>query len=304
MIQQFGISNPSPRYIEAVARAFRSGSYYSSDISYGKGQWGDLAATAAAILLDREATTAVLDADPLHGSLKAPFNKVIGLMRSMEYRRANYSRLRYPFFDFGTRRKIGQMPYEAPNVFSFFSPLYQPSGSFTEAGLLAPESQVLSMVTILGLMNGLTVLVKDGMIPCHGGFGSASLSQRCNYPMGTLSFKPSSNVASKVIDELDLLLTSGRLSGENKRLILQRYTETLASDPQNALKIAQQLVIATPEFHSTNNIRKRGGFRRVSVASGSNTKPYKAVVTLFLAGGMDSFYMLAPFKLCTIYEGM
>lgn len=299
LIKHFDISNPSPRYVEAVATAFQTGSYSISGLTYGEGRWGDLAATAAAILLDREATTAVLDADPFHGSLKAPFDKVIGLIRSMEHKRADYSKNGTPLLKPGLLSQIGQVPYEAPTVFSFFSPFYQPPGNFAKADLVAPESELLYMGTILGIMNGLNVLVKDGLVPCNGGLG---YNYPCSVPMGYLDYKPSSDSATLVIDELDLLLTHGRLSERNKDLILRRYQETLATDPQNAVKIAQQLMLATPEFHSTNKVRLTGAAREGSDASSSNGKPYKAVINLFLSGGMDSFYMLSPWRECVIYD--
>lgn len=70
LIQRFGISNPSPRYVESVASAFKSGSYISGGKSFGDGIYGNLGATAAAIVLDREARSVVLDADPTSGGLR------------------------------------------------------------------------------------------------------------------------------------------------------------------------------------------------------------------------------------------
>lgn len=111
-------------------------------------RWGNLAATAAAILLDREARAVVLDADPVQGQIKEPMQKIIGLMRSMDYTRTPISKNQYPILDGGLSGRIGQFPYEPPDVFSFFSPLFGPSGAFTDARLLSPEAQILSMNTI------------------------------------------------------------------------------------------------------------------------------------------------------------
>jgi len=72
LIQRFGISNPSPRYISQVSTAFKTGVYSKKKlpVSFGNGRYGDLEATIAAILLDREATSVALDADPSAGSLR------------------------------------------------------------------------------------------------------------------------------------------------------------------------------------------------------------------------------------------
>lgn len=70
LIQRFGISNPSPRYVKVVANAFKNGSYNSGGVSFGQSKYGDLASTIAAIILDREARSEILDADPSSGSLR------------------------------------------------------------------------------------------------------------------------------------------------------------------------------------------------------------------------------------------
>ena len=51
MIQRLVGSNPTPRFVEAVATAFQTGSYGGKPYS---GEYGDMAALTAAILLDRE----------------------------------------------------------------------------------------------------------------------------------------------------------------------------------------------------------------------------------------------------------
>jgi hypothetical protein len=112
------------------------------------------------------------------------------------------------------------------------------------------------------------------------------------------------NSAEKVIDELSLLLTSGRLSAENKAVILQYYNTALASDtPEKALKVAQHLILASPEFQTSNTVRKSGAQREPSSSSGLTAKPYKAIINVYLFGGMDSFYMLSPHSTCPLYTG-
>eukprot|EP00947_MAST-08B_sp_MAST-8B-sp1_P006557 g6557.t1 len=56
LIQRMVTSNPSPRYVEAVARAFMAGTHDATGI--GSGEYGDLKAAVAAILLDPEARAA------------------------------------------------------------------------------------------------------------------------------------------------------------------------------------------------------------------------------------------------------
>jgi len=72
MIQRFGTSNPAPSYVEAVAIAFKEGTYLSENVSFGDDRYGSLEAMIAAIVLHEEAKSVVLDADPTSGSLREP----------------------------------------------------------------------------------------------------------------------------------------------------------------------------------------------------------------------------------------
>ena len=81
LIQLFGISNPSPSYVKRVAEAFLSGSFTSIGTTFGDGNHGSLAAVAAAITLDAEALSFVIDEDPVSGNIREPILKVIQIMR-------------------------------------------------------------------------------------------------------------------------------------------------------------------------------------------------------------------------------
>jgi len=171
LLQRFGMSNPSPRYVKAVATAFKYGVYDADGVSFGTGKYGDLAATTAAILLDRESRNIALDADPSHGSLREPLLKYVGLMRSLEFV-SELPVIAIP----GTKNNIHQMPHEYPNVFSFFLPEFQPYGRVGDAGLVAPEAQLLDMPKIVGWLNGMFSLVKNGLYSTDGGFGFWSVN--------------------------------------------------------------------------------------------------------------------------------
>lgn len=85
LLQRFGFSNPTPRHISIVSKAFRSGIYIKvkKNITFGDSKYGNLEATIAAILLDREARKAALDVDPASGALREPILKYLGFLRSM-----------------------------------------------------------------------------------------------------------------------------------------------------------------------------------------------------------------------------
>ena len=113
--------------------------------------------------------------------------------------------------------------------------------------------------------------------------------------------------SSQVIDDIDLLLTGGRLFSANKALLVQAYNNArTGGNPDNrALRTVLQHYSALPEFQITGNL--------VSSLSNTTVRPvpnitipaspppvqgYKAIVYLFMGGAADSFSMLAPTSAC------
>jgi len=144
-LQRFGISNPSPGYVKRVSTAYKIGSYGQ----FGSGKYGDLGAMVAALLLDDESRQVVLDADQSHGQLREPLLKVFGLLRAMKA--GKWAPLSVPLLYHRIVDQIGQSPYLSPSVFSFFKPEFK-TGAVLEAGLVAPEAEVLKGGLITSLV--------------------------------------------------------------------------------------------------------------------------------------------------------
>lgn len=134
LIQKLVTSNPTPDYIESVARVFNDD---------GRGVRGNLTAVVRAILLHPEARNA--PSGPIAGKLKEPLLRLTQVLR-------NYGQS--PSGTFSTQtfccpvagdspvHIFGQSPGQAPSVFNFFSPFYSPPGEIADAGLVAPEMQL------------------------------------------------------------------------------------------------------------------------------------------------------------------
>ena len=123
LIQRLVTSNPTPAYIERVARVFNDN---------GFGVRGDLAATVRTILLDDEARADLrLDSD---GKVKEPLLRLTQLWRAYY---ATSTSGRYPFIS--VSNVFGQGPLQSPSVFNFFSPFYAPAGEIRDNSLVAPE---------------------------------------------------------------------------------------------------------------------------------------------------------------------
>jgi hypothetical protein len=167
LIQRLVNSNPSPRYIKAVSTAFKEGFYEANGKKFGKGKYGDLAATFAAIYLDREARSILLDKDPVQGQLREPILKITSLLRGMQFHSE------FPVTELSTSvgQNIGQVPYGFESVFSFFLPEFQPYGRIGDASLVSPEGTLLDMPKVIGIVNGLLSITRYGFSQCDGGFG-------------------------------------------------------------------------------------------------------------------------------------
>ncbi len=110
--------------------------------------------------------------------------------------------------------------------------------------------------------------------------------------------------AAAVVEELSLILTAGRLHPHSKDIITNAYATKLpVSGDAAAHRLALQLILTTPEFH-TSQIAIPSGLARPEPAQPSASGvPYKAVVMTMLAGGADSFNMIIPHT-CTDAKDM
>lgn len=310
LIQRFGISNPSPHFIRRVVAAFTSGTFTvqcnktmgetdrhltddSQTITFGSGTYGDLASTIAAILLDRETRDVAIDSDPTHGSLREPLLKMIALMRNLEYKQSTAFGL--ALYD------LPQMAHMAPDIFSFFLPEYSSPGRVSDGLMVSPESMLLHQS--VSMLNGMISLVKFGLSSCNGGFGYRT--HNCNLgevsSAGYLSYQTEDmEDAGAIIDELASLMTSGRMNKESRSIMKSAYDAE--HDKTQALILAQQLVLTSPDFHSTG-MSQRKDMEDEEIDNTKSCRRYKAVVHILLKGGADSYNMLVPLSDCRSKSG-
>ena len=298
LIQVFGTSNPSPSYVGRVTQAFRGGTYSKGGISFGDGKYGNLAAVAAAITLDKEFMSVVGDEDPVAGQVREPLLKVMAYMRSMEFKRRPNVKLRHGLFQ-DMHFKIGQMVFQPPDQFSFFDPIFSPPGALGATGLVSPESEVLTMTSITGITNGFFSLNTWGLVHAGNGWGTylTKVSPVGDYSssVGFVTYDAVGDDIYSKIDDLSTLLTAGRLSPENKQVLAEAhayFTENYG--PDRGDRVLLQLLSTTPEFHTTNTLRKTGLPRSLTPQPTSTSSDYKAIVYVDLFGGADSFNFLTP----------
>lgn len=157
--------------------------------------------------------------------------------------------------------------------------------------------------------------LKYGLNDCFGGIGddldktdkdgfqSTVCGIGADMNWGAMTYNSSDfglTSAEDIVDDLATLLTSGRLSAENREILKDAYTFTLEqgkSKTEADINI-QQLLVTSPEFHTTQTPSFTGANRTLPSTPPPTGKPYKAIIYLMFAGGADSYNMLVPYE-CT-----
>ncbi len=241
LIQHLVTSNPSPAYVERVARVFNN----DCDALYTDGcsnQRGNLKAVVRAVLLDPEAR-GDLKNDVAYGKLREPVQLINNTLRAFNATGFNgtgqsdgvigeNSSSNFP-------RNLGQRVYMPDTVFSYYSPLYEVPGT----GLFGPAFEILSTSTALQRANTVNTFVYSG------------INTNSNRPTGTaLSFTSLEQQASnpsQLADTLNALLLHSTMSPGMKAQIVNALNAVPTSDAQFARKRAQAaayLVLTSPQF--------------------------------------------------------
>jgi cullin-associated NEDD8-dissociated protein 1 len=176
-----------------------------------------------------------------------------------------------------------------------------------EGPLLAPEFQIFTPPFFVGYLNGMTSLINSGVsydcgqgenlgMNIHWTVSNGHWRKMC--PQGSLAWQGPGS-ASEVVDELDVLMTGGRLSSRSHGTVLQAY---LDAPPGQGLQAAQQAMIMTAEFNTLGDPLVKPFLRPPKqITEPPPSKGYKAVVMVFLAGGADTFNLLVP-QDCDVYQ--
>lgn len=226
LIQRMVTSNPSPAYVGRVAAAFNNN---------GSGVRGDMRAVLRAVLLDPEARDATAASQPTFGKLREPMVRFGNWMRAFN---ATSQRGVYQIWNLEDNvSSLGQNPMRAPSVFNWFRPDYAPPGEVMARNLVAPEFQITHETTATGYANFITWTVRDG-------FGWNDTAILGNYSAEiALANNPSS-----LLDRLNLLLTSGRMSASTRQTILDAVNAIPASQAATRVHTAVALTMISSDF--------------------------------------------------------
>ncbi len=246
LIQRFVTSNPSTGYVGRVAGVFANN---------GAGVRGDLKAVIKAILVDPEARDGQMMANPRFGKLREPFLKFVNFARAFN---ASSSSGIYALDNF-TLDHV-QEPMKAPSVFNFFLPGYSPPGALTDAGMVAPEFQIINASSAIGSPNHYWNSILGGLH--RWGVGNAAYNVRLNLDQEFRMVVPDGQVTLDVpsaapfdpdplLRRLDLTLTGGQLTPRQFQIIretLERLPRPSWKWHHEYLRVAIYLVVTSPEF--------------------------------------------------------
>jgi uncharacterized protein (DUF1800 family) len=227
LIQRLVTSNPSPEYVRRVASVFRDN---------GHGVRGDLAAVVRAVLLDPEARIWPTSTNTTRGRLAESFLRRVQLARAFD---AESPAGLFPIEDPGAPVDFGQRPLSAPTVFNFFLPDHQPMGPIGDAGLFAPEFQIITAVTAIASADQLDTQIHRTM-----NFDDEMALNEVRLDLSDeIVLAP--NVPA-LIDRLDLLLMYGHMSGEMRQILVGAVSQL--ADPTARAQLATYLIAISPEY--------------------------------------------------------
>ncbi|HKP81217.1 MAG TPA: DUF1800 domain-containing protein [Pyrinomonadaceae bacterium] len=217
LIQHLVTSNPSPAYVERVARVFNndcSGLYPQgcSDVR------GNLKLVVRAILLDPEARGDV-KTDPNYGKLREPAQYIMGFLRAFNAK--SFDKQSTSDGVLGNRSStdytgtLDQPIFQPPTVFSYYQPGYEVPGT----KILGPAFGILSTTTTLRRANNINTLIFNGVT-----VNSTPTAANPDRPRGTsidiASLEALAGNPVDVVNALDALLLHGTMHPQMRTSII------------------------------------------------------------------------------------
>jgi uncharacterized protein (DUF1800 family) len=235
LIQHLVTGQPSPAYVERVARVFNN----DCDALYKEGctsARGNLRAVVQAVLLDPEARGDV-KTDPSYGKLREPVQFINNVLRGFDAKSFDKSST-----SDGVLASRGSTDF--PN--SMDQPVFLPATVFSyyQPDYIVPGTQVLNPV--FGILSTSTALRRANFVNTLVYSGITATTTSTDRPRGTsLDLSPLEAQAAnpqQLVNSLDSLLTHGTMSAQMRASIVNAISSIPTSDAAFARKRAQMAV--------------------------------------------------------------
>jgi uncharacterized protein (DUF1800 family) len=221
LIQRLVTSNPSPAYIARVAAAFAGN---GTNIPRG-----DMQHVLRAVLLDPEAAAGI--------HLREPFLRYVALNRILHAKSDDGT---FPGLAYLAQFLLQQHVLSSPSVFNFYAPNFSPPGELGQTGLVAPEYQITTDSTIVGMADLVAyALYGQQSIDTPQGFTTIRLD--------VADLTAMAGDADALIDRIDLMFTAGRMDAATRTAIRTAITP-IANDPLGRTRLALYLALISPAY--------------------------------------------------------
>jgi len=249
LIQHLVTSNPSPAYVERVAKVFNndcSGLYPQGCLNAR----GNLRMVVQAILLDPEARGDV-KTDPNYGKLREPAQYINGVLRAFNVKSADKLSTsdgvlgRNSSTDFtGT---LDQPIFQPNTVFSYYQPGYEVPGT----KILGPAFGILSTSTTLRRANDINTLVYSGVSA-----NSSPTAFSPDRPRGTsvdlANLEALAGNPGDIADALNPLLFHGTMSSQMRTSLINAMNAindaTVSTRNQKRARVAVYLAATSSQY--------------------------------------------------------
>jgi uncharacterized protein (DUF1800 family) len=260
LIQHLVTSNPSPAYVERVARVFNNdcNGLYSQGCQNVR---GSLKFVVQAILLDPEARGDV-KTSPNYGKLREPAQYINGFLRAFSVK--SFDKTTTSDGVLGTRSStdftgtLDQAIFQPATVFSYYQPGYEVPGT----KILGPAFVILSTTTTLRRANDINTLVYSGVTtntsptttspdrPRGTSIDLAAVSTSAStLNLEALSANPSDG---QVVDMLNALLLHGTMNATMRSSIITAMNaiqdSNLTTRHQKRARVAVYLVATSSQY--------------------------------------------------------
>lgn len=194
-------------------------------------------------------------------------------------------------------------------MFNFFDAEFAPSVLASEASgsLPGPEFEIFTPGYVSSYVNLMASVIESGVSDANCGTLDFEVgmsvkttlngNSRSRCPQGRFHWSEGLTVED-TLQELDLLLTGGRLGSVAKETVRHAYDHAEAGQQ---LQAAQLAIAMTTEFNTLGAPLPDGIREQEEEEEITSSRSYKAAVLLFLFGGADTFNMIVP-QNCDAYD--
>lgn len=240
LIQRLVTANPSPAYVYRVAQVFAND---------GTGTRGNLGAVVRAILIDYEARSPAVLANPGYGKIKEPLLRYSAFLRALSFAAPNGQYLNGFFRNpngYGPTTLLsvpGQAPLGSKSVFNFFSPTYAPPGAMSAAGLVSPELQLVDSENAIQVPNAIAVLLYRDVATLPQPATGASPYVVADYT----PFLANARDPAALLDQLNLIFCANQMTANTRTQITAALQTLNAESDLVRVQTALQLVVLCPD---------------------------------------------------------